>query len=384
MCFRPELAPLEIVSEGNLSLVNGYIPIETPRTEGDPEPFLNHMRLLFPDDRDRSILLSYMASTLQNVGFKAQWWPVIQGAKGNGKTLFLNVMAFAHGEQYSHLPNTSKMTRNGINFNGWMRNKLFLGLDEIYSAQRRDFLEEFKPYVTNRKLPIEAKGEDEYTGDNRANGIMLTNHKDGVPIDADERRYAPFFTRQQSAEDCQRDGLTSEYFVDLWAWLRGEGAYESHGADYGFRVINWFLRQYRTDPNFDPAKLATRAPRTSSKDEAIIAGRGTIEQEVLSAIDEERPGFAGGWVSGKALDDLIERMRVRVPRNKRRDLMQSIGYDWHPALVDGKATSVVQPDGVRCKLYAKVKSPGWHLTEPGEIARTYTDAQVGARLSSTP
>ena len=382
MCFRPELDPLEIVDEGNLTLVNGYIPIETPRTEGDAGPFLRHLEKLFPVERDRSILLSYMAFCLQRTGFKAQWWPVIQGAKGNGKTLFLNVMAYCIGEQYSHLPNTSKMTRSGINFNGWMRNKLFLGLDEIYSANRRDFLEEFKPYVTNRRLPIEAKGEDEFTGDNRANGIMLTNHKDGVPIDADERRYAPFFTRQQTAEDCLEDGLTSEYFVDLWSWLRGEGHYAKHGQDYGFRIINWYLRQYVTAAEFDPSKLATRAPRTSSTEEAIKAGRGSIEQEIEDAIAEGRTGFAGGWVSGKALADLIDHSRIRVPKNKRRDLMRSIGYDWPKALNDGRPTSIVQPDGIRCVLYVKDGSPYAKETDPDVVTRAYTQAQLETKLGA--
>lgn len=382
MCFRPELEPLEIVDEGNLTLVNGYIPIETPRTEGDARPFLRHMEKLFPIERDRIILMSYMAFCLQNIGFKAQWWPVIQGAKGNGKTLFLNVMAYCIGEQYSHLPNTSKMTRSGINFNGWMRNKLFLGLDEIYSANRRDFLEEFKPYVTNRRLPIEAKGEDEFTGDNRANGIMLTNHKDGVPIDADERRYAPFFTRQQTAEDCASDGLTSEYFVDLWAWLRGEGHYAKYGQDYGFRIINWYLRQYVTSAEFDPAKLATRAPRTSSTEEAIKAGRGSIEQEIEDAIAEGRTGFAGPWVSGKALADLIDHSRIRVPKNKRRNLMQSIGYDWPKALPEGRPTSIVQPDGIRCVLYVKDGSPESKITNADDLCRRYTQAQIETKLGS--
>lgn len=382
MCFRPETPSFELVEEGNWVLVNAYVPVDTPKTEGDISKFLDWLQRVLPIERDRQILMSYCASIVQNLGRKAQWWPVIIGTKGNGKTLLLSAMAFAHGYQYTHLPNTSKMTRNGINFNGWMRNKLFLGLEEIYSGQRRDFLEEFKPYVTNRRLPIEAKGEDEYTGDNRANGIMLTNHLDGVPIDPDERRYAPFITAQETEEDCIRDGLTSAYFSDMWDWMDGKGAYEQHGPEYGYRVINHYLHNYVPVPEFDPFQLATRRPKTSCFERAVEAGRGGVEQEVMAAIEEGRMGFSGGWVSGKYLDDLIEHSRIRVPRNKRRDLMKSIGYDWHPALEEGRPTSILQPDGMRSKLYARVGSAQAALTDMGDICRAYAQAQIETKLGA--
>lgn len=376
VCFRPELPPLTMTEDGTWVLVNTYIPIDTPTLDADPSPFLNHMAKLFPDDRDRAIVVNFMASIIQNPGFKAQWWPVIQGAKGNGKTLLLNIMAFAVGEQYSHLPNTGKMTRSGINFNGWMKGKLFLGIDEIYSANRRDFLEEFKPYVTNRRLPIESKGIDEYTGDNRANGIMLTNHQDGVPIDKDERRYAPLFTAQQTAEDCMRDGLTSAYFADLWAWFRGEGSYLTHGADYGFRIVNHYLRTFQTDPQLDPAKFATRAPRTSSTDLAILAGRGKVEQEILEAIDQGQPGFAGGWISSIMLYKMFEAKRISFPRNKCRDMLKHLGYIPHPGLSDGRTNDMVQPDHGKPRLFILESSNLHNLESGAEIAKKYTTDQI--------
>ena len=367
-CFRPELDPFEVIQDGTWRLVNTYQPIATPRTTGDPEPFLRHMRTLFPDDRDRRILLTYMASLVQNPGVKFQWWPVIQGAKGNGKTLLLSIMAFCVGDQYSHLPNTSKMTRNGINFNGWLKGKLFLGMDEVYSSHRRDFLEEFKPYVTNRRLPIESKGVDEYTGDNRANGIMLTNHKDGVPVDKDERRYAVFFTAQQTAEDCFRDGLTPSHFHTLWSWMDAEG----------FATVNDFLRSYECEAEFDPAGRASRAPRTSSTDLAIEASRGRAETEILDAIDEGRVGFKGGWVSSRALAKLMDEKRINLPRNKYRETMDGMNYVPHPSLKDGKTGGPVLPDGARTILYVHRDGPWIKTANVVEIADQYMKEQMGA------
>ena len=366
-CFRPELPPFAMVQDGTWRLVNTYQPIDTPRTKGDAGPFLRHMTTLFPDERDRTILLSYMASLVQNPGVKFQWWPVIQGAKGNGKTLLLNVLTYCVGEQYSHLPNTSKMTRNGISFNGWLKGKLFLGMDEVYSSQRRDFLEEFKPYVTNRRLPIESKGVDEYTGDNRANGMMLTNHKDGVPVDKDERRYAVFFTHQQTAEDCFRDGLTPEHFQKLWAWLDREG----------FAIVNDYLRSYVPNPEFDPAQRASRAPRTSSTDQAIIASRGRAEVEIMQAIEDGRVGFKGGYISATMVRKLMEEKRIALPLAKYKDTLDAIGYVPHPTLPEGRTPGVVLPDGVRSRLYVSrdVVPVGGSSSA---VADDYMEKQLGA------
>src|SRR5690606_33993741 len=134
-----------------------------------------------------------------------------------------------------------------------------------------------------------------------------------------------FITAQETEEDCYRDGLTPAYFSDLWDWMDGKGAYAHLGAEYGYRVLNHYLHKHVPVPEFDPFQLATRRPKTSCFDRAVEASRGGVEQEVLNAIEEERTGFAGGWVSGKYLDDLIDSARVRVPRNKRRDLMKSLG-----------------------------------------------------------
>lgn len=364
-CFRPELAPLSVLQEEGWTLLNAYMPIDVPAIPGDPSPWLDHLERMFPVDEDRKMLLSWMASCIRNPGKKFQWWPVLIGAKGNAKTMLINLMEYCIGSRYSHMVNAGKMTRNGINFNGWIRNKLFLGVEEVYSANRRDFLEEFKPYVTNRRLPIEGKGIEEYTGDNRANGIMTSNHWDGVPIDENERRYGIFFTAQQTAEDCFRDGLTPAYFSKLWDWL----------DDRGFAIVNHYLRNYVIDPAYDPAKLSTRAPKTSSTEKAIAASLGTIEQEILHAIEEERVGFRGGWISSKALDTLFIEKNIRLARNKRIQPIRAIGYDIHPALPEGKTARSVPPDGVRCRLYCLKDSPGWSLTDPTE---NYIEAQIGS------
>lgn len=375
-CFRPELPSGAIVKEEGAAMVNVYWPIETPRLAGDASPFLNHLAKMLPDPQDQQILLHYMASVLQNPGLKAQWWPVIQGCEGNGKSLIERTMAHAIGTRYSHLVNPEAMAKTGNQFNSWIQGHLYLGVEEIYVNNRRDFLDSFKATVTNDRVPMEGKGTNQSTGDNRLNGLLFTNHKDAVPITVDSRRYAVFYTAQQSAADLIRDGMGGAYFPDLYAWFYGRGPWKRpDGIWHGAAIINDYLRSMPLAAELDPAQLCVRAPATSSTRDALTMSLGSVEQEILEAIEEGRPGFAGGWISSMAMDRLIDQMRSRVPRNKRRDLLASLGYIPHPGLIEGRVNNAVPPDNGKPRLYVKQGHLAANLTEPAAIAKAYSKAQ---------
>lgn len=376
-CFRPELAQGEIVNEGGDDYVNTYKPITTRRKEGDPSKFLDFLARLLPTERDQRILLAYLAAVVQNPGHKAQWWPVLQGTQGNGKTLILSAMRHAIGDRYSHLPNVGALAKEGGKFNGWVAGKLFLGLEEVYVPHRRDFLEDFKTTVTNSKIPIERKGSDQYMGDNRANGLMTTNWRDGVPTCADQRRYAIFYTAQQVKADLVRDGMDGAYFPDLYNWAKGAGAYAAEGADHGFSIINEFLRTHVPDPEFDPYGTCQTAPRTSSTAAALVESLGAVEQAFEEVIAQGRVGLLGGWVSSFQLDRWLQDSGYasRMPQRHRRDMLAKLGYVPHPGLADGRATAPVMPDGVKPRLYIKHGHPDLIL-QAGAVGAAYTQAQL--------
>jgi len=379
LCFRPELEPGEIVHAGNRQWVNSYVPHHPRVLHDSADKFLNHVYKMLPHGDDALRLLSYMAAMAQNPGRKFQWWPVVQGCEGNGKSLLLLVMAYIMGEEYTHLPNTHKMAKNGSNFNSWIYRKLFIGMEEIMLSLKRDFLDEFKVVITNEKIEVEAKGENQFMGDNRANGILCTNHKDGVPITADTRRYGIFYCAQQSVEHLIQDGMGETYFADLVDWLKGRGAYDGHGANYGLACVAGSLLSMQIPDEMNPAVLALRSPKTTSTAEALMASLGRAEQEINEAIEEGRVGFCGGWVSSFYVDRLLEQLRTHVPRTKRRDLLVALGYDYHPALLNGRANDVVSPDGIKSRLYVKNGHPAATLDTPKAVATAYAKAQEPGR-----
>lgn len=376
VCFRPDRPPNAPVEVEGREFINTFSPISTKRVKGDPAPFIRLLRKLFPVDRDFQIITTYLAALIQHPGRKFQWWPVLQGVKGNGKTMILNVIQHCIGQTYTHLVNPEAMGKTGNQFNSWVQGNLFVGVEEIFVADQRHILETFKPLVTNTRIAIESKGKDQTTGDNFANGIMLTNHKDGVPISDDERRYAIFWTAQQTVADLSRDGMDGAFFPDLWNWLKGEGDYADMGEHYGFSVVNDWLATIPLVAEFNPAGVCQRAPLTSSTKEAIKESLGTLEQEVLEAIEEHQAGFRGGWISSHAMRGLFSRLRVTIGPKRYRAIISALGYVPHPSLADGRVGSPLA-DGTRPRLYVAASSPLVGLG-PSEAASAFESAQATA------
>lgn len=313
ICFRPDRAPNEIIN----NRINVWRPIEVDEAEGDVAPFLDHVAMMIPDPTDRAILFTYMKSLARNPGVKFQWAPVIQGVEGNGKSLIIRVMCRAVTNLYSHLPKASQLTEK---FNSWLERRIFIGVEEIKVSERREVLEDLKDAVTNDWIEIRGMQQEKRMSENYTNWIFCTNHKDAIPVDENQRRYAIFYTAQQSKADLLRDGLTEDYFKRLYDWAKHDG---------GYQAITYWLRHSDLDAaQYDPAGSSQRAPVTTSTGEAIVMSLGRVEQEIMDAVESAKPGFKGGWISTSAVSQLLEQRGVRsVSGRKMAEILKTLGYE---------------------------------------------------------
>lgn len=363
-CFRPELPPGVIITHEGADVINTYVPIETEATTEDPALFLGLIARLLPDDRDRSILLAYMAACVQHVGVKFQWAPILQGVQGNGKSMVSVFLSHCVGEKYTQQVNPKDLDNV---FTAWISRKLLVIVEEIHSGSlRTDVMEAIKPLITNERVPLQAKGADQTTGDNRANFMMFSNHKDAARKTVDDRRLCVFYTAQQSREDMLRDGMGGSYFPQLWAWAKAGG----------FAAVNGFLRSYAIPAEFNPAVDAVWAPDTTSTSEAIKCSMGAVEQEIMEAVAQGVTGFKGGWVNSIALDKLIEDKRLKVAMNKRTLMLKGIGYVPHPALTGGRVNNpIIMENNKKPRLYVKAGHPAESIESPAMVSTSYQQAQ---------
>jgi hypothetical protein len=300
-----------------------------------------------------------MAACVQYPGVKFQWAPLLQGVEGNGKSFLAQVVKKAIGEKYSHFPNAADLSGNGLKFTGWMHEKLFICIEEFYANGKTEIQEALKDKITADRIEMQHKGGDQFMGDNWANFMLLSNYKDAVLKSKSDRRYAIFYSAQQDIEGILASGMGGQYFPNLWNWARAGG----------YAIIADFLNTYTIPDEFNPAGACHRAPKTASTLEAIGLSLGGVEQEILEAIEEGRPGFRGGWVSSVAVDTLLLEKRKRVALNKRRALLEGLGY-----IVKERMNNSSVIDGG--------KKPTLYVTTRGEMSIKLLNVPRGAQTAA--
>lgn len=336
--FEPNMPFAHI--DTHRSAVNVYKPDPSVKSEpGDVTPFLQHLERMLPDERDRRILLTWMASLVQNPGVKFQWAPFLQGSQGNGKSMIGQILKRAVGTIYTHEPFSDDLANK---FNDWQDNKVLIIVEELSLGEKLETDNNLKTWITQDMIEMQAKGGKKAMRPNKANWIIFSNYQNGLVFTAGGRRYAPFFTAQQSAEDIERAGMGGNYFPFMWEWLRRGG--------YAF--MTHFLKTYECDPEFDPAGTlagAARAPDTSSTMAAIGASMGRFEMELLEMVESGAPGFRNGWVSGTKLRELEDKLRLRMSAVRRKAALESLGYvPW------GRSTQMIMSEGgAKPVLYVK-------------------------------
>jgi len=295
--------------------VNTYKPAHIKRVQGDPSMFLDHLARVIPDDGDRKILLDWMAHVVKFPGFKIPWAPVIQSVEGVGKNVIKRVMTHAIGSIYVHEPNSKELTSSGSQFNGWLRNKLFILADEIKVDDKRDLIEVLKPLISETSIEIQSKGIDQEREDCYAVWMFFTNYKDAVPVSKNGRRYAIFFSPIQTEADLTIAGMGETYFDGLYKWLNADGA----------AIVTDYLMSY----DIEHGAIPMRAPKTTSWEEAVKIGRSPIERCISEAIQSGAPGFRGGWVSMiTAMRRIREEGAARgnVPPHVISGILTGMGY----------------------------------------------------------
>lgn len=364
--FRPRSPTGALTTREGKTYCNIFKPAEIRRTVGDVTPFLDHAKLVIPDDMDRARILAYIAAVVQYQGVKFQWAPLIQGVEGNGKTLFTEVAMAAVGRVHSHVPSAKELDAQ---FNAWLYGTTLVCVEDVYiPGARADVLETLKPMITNRYIGIEGKGVDQITKEICCNFIFNSNHKDAIVKTKNDRRFGIFYTAQQEAEDLTRDGMGAEYFDKLYGWLRNGD---------GFAMVSEWLHTYEIPDALNPA-LGGRAPVTTSTAEAITASASPIEQEILEAVAEGRIGFRGNFISSVALRDTLEK-RFKISPSKLADILKGLGYIRHPALTDGRTSVATVSDGVRIRLYVKGDSLESQMEQARDVVTQYESMQtVGA------
>lgn len=304
-----------IVDDMGRKGLNTYIPANIKAVEGDVSRWKDYLTRIFNTPEDIKIFEDYVAHCIKFPGWKIPWSVLLQSAKGIGKQMISDIIKHAVGEPYTYQPDAEELVSGVSQFNGWMRNKLMILVDEVRVGDRNDLMNGLKTIITDRRIAIESKGVDQEMEDNVANWIFFSNFKDAFPIDENERRYCIFYSKLQSALQIEEAGLNKDFFDGMYHWLE---------CEEGFEKLAWYYLNYP----IERGSLPHRAPHTSSYEEVLKIGRSPLRIILDDKINAGERGFRGGYVSYVMFQKAVAEssMRTKPLEHTLKAIIEGKGY----------------------------------------------------------
>lgn len=314
--FLPQEPTFSIIMDdlGRKGL-NTYIPAKIKSVQGDVSKWKDYLSRVFNTPEDVKIFEDYIAHCIKYPGYKIPWSILLQSTKGVGKQMIGDVLKHSIGELYTYQPDAEELVSGVSQFNGWMRNKLMILVDEVRVGDRNELMNGLKTIITDRRIAVESKGVDQQMEDNVANWIFFSNFKDAFPIDENERRYCIFYSKLQSALQLEEAGMDKAYFDSMYDWLE---------CEQGFEKIAWYYLHYPVEKG----SLPHRAPHTSSYEEVLRIGRSPLRVILDDKIEAEERGFRGGYVSFVMFQKAVldSSMRTKPAEHTLKAILEGRGY----------------------------------------------------------
>lgn len=146
-------------------------------------------------------VLRWLAYPLQHPGAKMKTALVFHGPQGVGKNLFFECVMAIYGE-YGRVVDQSAIEDK---FNDWASRKLFLIADEVVTrAEIWHVKNKLKHFVTGDTIRINPKNMGAYTERNHVNMVYLSNERQPIPLEKDDRRHLVIWTPEKLSEHTYR------------------------------------------------------------------------------------------------------------------------------------------------------------------------------------
>lgn len=311
----------EFFDANKLSYVNSYsnatVPDDVPDTLSPREEKIcrrieKHLEHLFPNGRDRKLLLSWLAYIVQTNG-KINWSPVVQGVENDGKSFFGRMMAVVLGGENVNAINGDSLSEQ---YTDWAEGCQFLMIEEVrlHGADRFAVINRMKTYVANDMVTIRRMRTDKYKVVNTVNYFLTTNHKDGVPVDENSSRYFPLFSRWQTKRALDAfNKANPDYYRKLHEALEHAGA-----------LRRWLL-DYELHEEFNPVE---RAKESTSLAEMRYLNQTEEQEGILSILEEsDDPELSWELVNSIKLADKMSDLGIPVPYGQAwKRLMSERGF----------------------------------------------------------
>lgn len=269
-----------------------------------------HLRTYLADQRERDLLVSWIAWNVQHPGQKIRWAPYVHGVPGDGKSFFSELVAAAMGGQNVRSLNGSTLESN---FTDWATGYALVAIEEMkqHGHNRFDIMNRLKPFITNSQVEIHPKGKASYTAPNVSNYIVFSNYLDGAPVDEGDRRY--MFLSSQLTTAKAKALTEAGYFTRLF-----KAVHEHPGA-----IRKWLLAM-ALHPEFD---ADGRAPETATKQTVVELSKTDLELAAEDIIEQGAVGVRPDVLSSAHLTRALVAVGQEAPKSTRvNTLLTRLGF----------------------------------------------------------
>lgn len=297
----------ELFTHNGLDYINTYreprIKLVDVGSSDVVERVNNHLKHLLPDDKERSIVLDYLAYNVQNPGVKMNWSIVLQGVQGDGKSLLAEMMQHIMGFNNVRIMNVQTLESS---FTGWATGQCMTFIEELKldNFRKYEVLNNLKPYISNPIVEEHKKGKDPRSVINTTNYFALTNFKDAIPIDANDRRYCILFSQWQKKDDLQKFmDKNPDYYSSLYELVRNNVG-ELRNWLLSHTISKSFLSHKRA-PDTNAKLMMTELSKSSTQvtledaleefESVIECGEGEIDITMLSKVVKDAAVFDDKW-----------------------------------------------------------------------------------------
>jgi hypothetical protein len=312
---EPELIKDRLISEGGWIGRNGVAcynlyrpPTIKPGNAADAQPWLDHVRKVYPNEADHIIL--WLAHRVQHPKEKINHALALGGHQGVGKDTLLEPVKQAVGPwNFCELSPQQLLGR----FNGFLKSVILRVSEarDLGEVNRFSFYDHLKAYTAAPPdvLRVDEKNVREHAVLNCCGVIITTNHKtNGIYLPADDRRHFVAWS------DLTKDDFLPDYWKALWGWYEN-GGYE-HVAAY---LAALDLRSF--DAKAPP-------PKTPAFWEIVDANNASEEAEINDVLDRMgRPAATTIFrITAQADAELADWLDDRKNRKAIPHRLEKCGY----------------------------------------------------------
>jgi hypothetical protein len=324
--------------------INTYQPPDIKADDGDPEPWLDFMRVMIPDDKDRHETMRWCATLIARPDIKMTYGLLlISEVQGIGKgTLGEKILAPLVGADNVSFPSEQDIVDS--NFNGWLAHKRLAVVHEIYAGHSSKAYDKMKSYITDKYVECNKKYQVAYTVECWVHVLACSNSPRALKISMDDRRWLV-----PKVSETKRP---SAYWETFNTWLTHEG---------GLGII----KQWAIDFCAEPGNVVLRgadAPATAAKRAIVEEGYSPGQLIVSRALRRVRDLVEAGQLPPDIfiLDhDLITLIRNELYEGRHNDKLE------RPMTVRNVA-----------------KAEGWIIGEKQASVPAWGPGSIGARVIS--